>query len=173
MIYNEKTIDEINIFQGKIIDVLVQTVELPNNRTGKREIVKHPGGVAILAFKDTNTILLVEQFRKPFETSILEIPAGKLENGEEPEECGIRELEEETGYKAKKFDFLGMVVTSPGFCNEKIYIYKAEELFKGQDGLCDEDEFINVHEISVEKVKKMIKDGKINDAKTICAFMYL
>ena len=173
MIFKEKTVDEKNIFIGKIIEVDLQTVEMPNGRKAKREIVKHPGGVGILAFKDENTILLVEQYRKPIETSILEIPAGKIEKGEEPRKCGIRELEEETGYKSNKFEFMGKIVSSPGFCNEYIYIYKAEDLYKGRNDIGDEDEFINVHEINTEKVKQMIKKGEIIDAKTICAFMYL
>ncbi len=167
----EKTLDNKNIYIGKIIDVNLKTVQLPNGKTSTREIVNHPGGVAILAYKDKDTILLVEQFRKPVEKKLLELPAGKIEKGEEIEICGIRELEEETGYKANKFKYLGKIVTSPGFCDEYIYIYKAEELYKGNMGLEDEDEFINVKELKVDKVKEMIKKGEIVDAKTISAFM--
>lgn len=167
----EKTIDEKLIYRGKILEVVVQSVELPNGRVSKREIVKHPGGVAILAYLDNETVLFVEQFRKPIDNRILELPAGKLEYGENTKECGIRELEEETGYKAKKFTYLGKIVTSPGFCNEYIYIYKAEELYKGESGLGDEDEFINIHKLKVNDVKAMIKNGDIIDSKTICAFM--
>ena len=103
----------------------------------------------------------------------MELPAGKIEKGEDIELCGIRELEEETGYKAKEFKYLGKVVTSPGFCDEYIYIYMAQGLYKGQDNLCDEDEFINVREIKVDKIKEMIKSGEITDAKTISAFMMI
>lgn len=173
MVFEEKTIDEKNIYNGRIIEVNLQTVKLPNGKLAKREIVRHHGGVAILAFKDKNTIFMVEQFRKPIETSILEIPAGKIEKGEDPKKCGIRELEEETGYKSNKFEFMGKVVSSPGFCDEYIYIYKAQDLYKGRSGIGDEDEFINVHEINIEKARQMIKSGEIIDAKTICAFMYL
>ncbi|ABK60586.1 NUDIX hydrolase [Clostridium novyi] len=172
MIFNEKTINEVNEFTGKILKLDVRTVELPNGKTSKREIVKHPGGVAILAFKDKDTVLLVEQFRNPLGKTILEIPAGKLEPNEEIEVCGRRELEEETGYKSNKFTYLGKIVTSPGFCDECIYIYKAEELYKGNIG-GDEDEFINNYEIKLDTLREMIKDGEIIDGKTIAALTFL
>ena len=168
MSYNEKTISKENIFNGNIIALDVHTVELQNGKKSTREVISHPGGVAILAFTDKDTILLVEQFRKPVEMNLLELPAGKLEYGEDPETCGIRELEEETGYKAKKFSYIGKIVTSPGFCNEYIYLYKAEDLFLGQMNL-DEDEFLNVREMKLQEVKDNILSGKIIDAKTICA----
>lgn len=173
MNFNEKTLEVKKIYKGKIIDVNVHTVELPNGRKSSREIVNHSGGVAVIAYKDKDTILLVEQFRKPIEKIILELPAGKIEKDEDIELCGIRELEEETGYKAKEFSYLGKIVTSPGFCNEYIYIYRAESLYKGEDNLGDEDEFINVKEMKIEKIKEMIKSGEITDAKTISAFMFL
>lgn len=171
MDFTEKTVETKNIFKGKIIDVNLHTVELPNGRRASREVVNHPGGVAILAYKDENTVILVEQFRKPIEKILLELPAGKLEKGEDIELCGIRELEEETGYKAKEFKYLGKIVSSPGFCDEYIYIYMAKGLYKGQDGLGDEDEFINIREIKIDKIKEMIKNGEIIDSKTISAFM--
>ena len=168
MSYNEKTISKENIFNGNIIALDVHTVELQNGKKSTREVISHPGGVAILAFTDKDTILLVEQFRKPVEMNLLELPAGKLEYGEDPETCGIRELEEETGYKAKKFSYIGKIVTSPGFCNEYIYLYKAEELIPGEMKL-DEDEFLNVKEVKLKQVKVDILNGKIIDAKTVCA----
>ena len=173
MEFYENTIQTTNIYKGKIIEVNLQTVELPNGKEAKREIVNHPGGVAVVAFKDEETVIFVEQFRKPIDRNLLEIPAGKLEKDEDIKVCGIRELEEETGYKAKKFDYLGKIVTSPGFCDEYIYLFKAEGLYKGNDGLGDEDEFINVKELKIERVKEMIKSGEIIDAKTISAFMML
>lgn len=171
MEFYEKTLDEKEIYKGKIIEVYLQNVELINGRKTKREIVKHSDGVAILAYKDEETILLVEQFRKPIEKVILEIPAGKVEKGEEIEVCGKRELEEETGYKAREFKYLGKTVSSPGFCDEHIHIFKAEGLYKGDGSLKDEDEFINVHEVKKGEILRMIKNGEIIDAKTICAFM--
>lgn len=171
MNFEEKTIEKSNIYTGKIVKLDVETVDLPNGKQSKREIVRHPGGVAILAYKDDNTILMVEQFRKPIDKTLLELPAGKLEPGEDTEVCAKRELEEETGYKAEEFSYLGKIVTSPGFCDEYIYLYEAKKLYKGIIG-GDDDEFINVYEYNVDTVKDMIKQGKIFDAKTICAFMY-
>lgn len=173
MDFTEKTVEAKNIFKGKIIDLNLHTVELPNGKRASREIINHPGGVAILAYKDEETVILVEQFRKPIEKNLLELPAGKLEKGEDVEACGIRELEEETGYKAKEFKYLGKIVSSPGFCDEYIHIYMAKGLYKGQDGLGDEDEFINIKELKIDKIKKMIKKGEIIDAKTISAFMMI
>jgi len=167
----EKTLKRNNIYQGKILDLEELLVGLPNGKTAKREIVRHGGAVAIIAYKDSETVLLVEQYRKAIEKTILEVPAGKIEKGEDTLLCGMRELEEETGYKSDKFTYLGKILTSPGFSDEWIYIYKAEDLYKGNDGLGDEDEFINIHEINPMDIKKMIKEGKIEDAKTICAFM--
>lgn len=172
MIFNEKTINEVNKFTGKILKLDLRTVELPNGKISKREIVKHPGGVAVVAFKDKDTVLLVEQFRNPLGKTILEIPAGKLEPNEEIEVCAKRELEEETGYRSNKFSYLGKIVTSPGFCDECIYIYKAEELYKGNIG-GDEDEFINNYEIKLDKLREMIKSGDVIDGKTIAALTFL
>ncbi len=170
MNFYEKTIDEKLVYEGKFINVVNQTVELPNKRQTSRDIVRHPGGVAVLAYKDEDTILIVEQFRKPFDKVFLEIPAGKIEKGEDTESCGKRELEEETGYRAGKFTYLGKIATTPGFTDEYIYIYKAEELYKGKIG-GDEDEFINVREIKKEKLKAMIKSGEIVDSKTLAALI--
>lgn len=171
MEYFEKTIKEEEIYKGKIISLKVAEVVVPNNIKAFRELVSHPGGVGILAYIDKDTILLVQQFRKPFEKTMLEIPAGKLEKGENPEDCGRRELEEETGYLAKNFTYLGRIVSSPGFCNEVIHLFKATELYSGKIG-GDEDEFISLHKIKKEKVLQMIKSGEILDAKTISSFMF-
>lgn len=173
MDFVEKTIDKKLIYKGKIIELNKHEVLLPNGKTGSREIINHPGGVAILTYKDKDTLLFVEQFRKPFEKMILEIPAGKIENGEEPEICGRRELEEETGYRSRCFKYLGKIITSPGFCDERIYIYEARDLYKGRSNIGDEDEFINLKEIKINRVKEMIKSGEIVDAKTISAFMFI
>ena len=160
MDYSEKTLKEDLVFKGKVIDLVVQDVEVFNGKVAKREIVRHPGGVAILAFTDSNKILFVDQYRKTVDQHLLELPAGKLEKGEDPRKCGIRELEEETGYKAERFTYLGKIVSSPGFCDEFIYLYKAEKLYKGTIG-GDEDEFIDVKELSIEEVKSKIKKVKL------------
>ncbi len=168
----EKTIREEYKFKGQVINLKVQQVELPNGKIGYRELVEHPGAVAIVAYLDSNTVLMVEQFRKSIDEIILEIPAGKIEKGEDIKLCGIRELEEETGYKAKNFDYLGKVVTAPGFTDEYIYLYKATELYKGEVNR-DEDEFINVKSYNIDDIKKMVKSGEIIDGKTIAALSYL
>ncbi|AJA47993.1 ADP-ribose pyrophosphatase [Clostridium pasteurianum DSM 525 = ATCC 6013] len=168
----EDTVCEKNLYKGKVIELYLQKVRLSNGKCSDREIVKHPGGVAIIAFKDKETILMVEQYRKPLERVLIELPAGKIELGERTEECGKRELEEETGYKAREFTYLGKIATSPGFCNEYIYFYKAEDLYKGKLDR-DEDEFINIKEVKINDIKEMIIKGIIIDAKTISAFMYL
>lgn len=168
----EKTLEEKLIYKGSFLKVTNQKVELPDGKIGSRDIVRHPGGVAVVAFLDEETILLVEQYRKPLELVTLEIPAGKLEIGEDPAPCGLRELEEETGYKAGNYEFLGKIATTPGFCDEYIYLYKASELFNGTISR-DEDEFINVREYKLSEVKEKIRNGEIIDAKTIAVLSYL
>jgi ADP-ribose pyrophosphatase len=171
MDYTEKTLNVNKIYEGKILDLENVEVLLPNGKTSKREIVRHNGAVAIIAYKDEETVLFVEQYRKAVEKMLLEIPAGKIERGENVLLCATRELEEETGYKSDHLTYLGKIVASPGFCDEYIHIYKAEDLYPGDETLGDEDEFIGLREIKVKDVKGMIKDGSIEDAKTICAFM--
>ncbi|MEG1256360.1 NUDIX hydrolase [Clostridium sp.] len=168
----EKTISEEYKFKGTMINLKVQKVELPNGRFSSREIVEHPGGVAIVAYLDEETLILVEQYRKPVDRILLEIPAGKLERGEDSRICGIRELEEETGYKAETFEYLGKIVTTPGFSNEYIYFYKATNLYKGEFNM-DEDEFINIKTYKINEIKEMIKNGEIVDGKTIAALSYI
>lgn len=168
----EKTLSKEDIFEGRIIKVEVEKVKLPDGKESTREIVRHQGGVAIIAFKDKETILMVEQFRKPIDSLLLELPAGKIERNEDLKKCAIRELQEETGYKPNKIEYIGKIVTSPGFCDEYIYIFKAEDLVK-EELPCDDDEFINVYEYKLSEVKDMIKQGKITDAKTISAFMLI
>lgn len=172
MKFGEATVEEKLFYEGKVIKLFLQKVKLINGKYSNREIIRHPGGVGILAFKDKDTVLMVEQYRKAIEKTTLELPAGKLEAGEKPENCGKRELEEETGYKAENFEYLGKIVTTPGFCDEYIHLYKAWDLFPGKIG-GDDDEFINIHEIKINDVHQLIKNGTIIDAKTISAFMYL
>jgi len=169
----EKTINKEQIYSGKIIDLYVEDVELPNKKTGKREIVKHPGAVAVLAVTDEGKMLMVEQFRKPLEKTIIEIPAGKLEKGEDPFECAKRELLEETGYSCQKLDPIGSFYTSPGFADELIYLFFTDSLVKEGDQMTDEDEFLNVLEVSIDEAKELMRTEKIHDAKTAYGVMYL
>ncbi len=169
MNFNEKTITSEKKFEGKIINVEVLDVELPDGKKGYREIVNHPGGVGIVALTDENKILMVRQFRKPIEKDIIEIPAGKLEKGEDPLVCGKRELEEETGYKAKEFVSLGYLYPSPGFANEVTHLYLAWGLEKGRVNP-DEDEYLDILEVPVQEVYSLIMKNEINDAKTVIGF---
>ena len=169
----EKTLSSETVFDGKIMAVKKDQIELPTGQKSFREIVEHSGGVVILAIykkADEEKILMVKQFRYPFKEAVLELPAGKLEKGEDPFEAAKRELKEETGYEAANWQDLGPIITSPGYSNEKLYLYKAENLkFVGE---CPDDgEILMEYEFTIPEVKEMIKNGKITDAKTICAVM--
>ncbi|KIN31971.1 ADP-ribose pyrophosphatase [Bacillus subtilis] len=170
----EKTIAKEQIFSGKVIDLYVEDVELPNGKASKREIVKHPGAVAVLAVTDEGKIIMVKQFRKPLERTIVEIPAGKLEKGEEPEYTALRELEEETGYTAKKLTKITAFYTSPGFADEIVHVFLAEELSVLEEKReLDEDEFVEVMEVTLEDALKLIESREVYDAKTAYAIQYL
>jgi ADP-ribose pyrophosphatase len=172
--FEEKTINTEKIYNGKIIDLQVDEVKLPNGTTGKRELVKHPGAVSVIPITKDNKIVLVEQYRKPLEKSIIEIPAGKVEKGEHPELTAIRELEEETGYTASGLSFVASFYTSPGFANELMYIFITDELEKLEEPVSsDEDEFIEVLELTLDEAKQLVEEERIHDAKTNYAILYL
>ncbi len=169
MEFAEKTLDSKLIFDGRVVKLYKDSVELPTGQTSFREVIKHSGGVVILAYKE-DKILLVKQFRYPMKEVLYELPAGKLEYGEDPFEAAKRELEEETGYCAKNWTDLGFVYTSPGYSDEKLYLYKAEDLeFTYRHP--DEGEILEPLEINAKEVLNMINDGRIRDAKTLCAIM--
>ncbi|MDQ0256162.1 ADP-ribose pyrophosphatase [Evansella vedderi] len=170
--FAEKTISKETIYEGRIIDLSIHDVTLPNGETSKREIVTHPGAVAVIAVTEDNKLLLVRQFRKPLEKTIAEIPAGKLEKGEDPLPCAKRELEEETGFLAGKWTSLGSFYTSPGFADELIYLFLAEELSDGTANT-DEDEFVECFEVTIDEARKLMDNQEIHDAKTIIAIQYL
>ncbi|PCF49854.1 NUDIX hydrolase [Staphylococcus delphini] len=172
MHFEEKTISKESIYKGKIIEVEKHKVALPNNETAYREVVKHNGAVAICALTPDQQVILVKQYRKALEQELLEIPAGKLEPGEDRESAAMRELEEETGYKAKKLTLIGEVYGTPGFSNEKISVYFADDLVEGEVNL-DEDEFVEKVLYSLEDVKKAVEARTIEDAKTFIAFQHL
>ncbi|WP_280768314.1 NUDIX hydrolase [Salipaludibacillus daqingensis] len=167
----ETTIRTKSIFKGKIIDLEVQDVQLPNGEESKREIIHHPGAVAVISFTNEGKLILVKQYRKALEKAIAEIPAGKLESGEDPLECAKRELEEETGVKAKNWSKLHSFYTSPGFANEIVYVYLAEDLHTGNVNM-DEDEFVERVDVTLEEANQMILSEEIHDAKTIYAIQY-
>lgn len=169
----EKTLDSKVVYDGKIITVYKDEVELSIGKTSYREVVEHSGGVVILAIREKDGIkkvLLVKQFRYPLKKAILELPAGKLEKGEDPFEAAKRELQEETGYIAKNWQDLGYIYTSPGYSDEKLYLYKATDLeFVGENP--DEGEILVEYEYTIDELVKMVKNNEITDAKTVCAVM--
>lgn len=166
MIYEEKTVSSETVFEGRIIKVKVDKVVMPDGKEAQRELVKHPGGVGIVAITENDEIILVKQYRKPLDKAIYEIPAGKLDAGEHHRVCGVRELEEETGLSAKVFDYMGFIYPSPGFTDEVTHVYLAKELTQGETHP-DEDEFLDVEKVPFEKALKMVLDGEINDAKSV------
>lgn len=172
MKFYETTVKETVIYNGNYLDLINVDVKLPNGNFSNRDIIKHPGACAIIPFLNDNEIILLEQFRKPLDKTILEIPAGKLNKNEEPLSCAHRELEEETGYKAKNMIYLGSIATAPGFCDEIIHLYKASNLYKGTKS-CDEDEFTDIKIFTLDKIKNMIKNGDIIDTKTISILAFL
>lgn len=168
----EKTLNKQTIYKGKIIEVDVDEVQLPNGKTSKREIVNHTGAVAVCALTKENKVVFVKQYRKPIEQVLLEIPAGKLEKGEEPKSAALRELEEETGYKANSLELIADIYTSPGFANEKIAIYFTDDLVKGEVHL-DPDEFVEQVELSLDEINDLIQNHQIEDAKTLIALQHV
>lgn len=154
------------IFKGKIINLRVDTVKLPNGKEATREVVEHPGAVAVVALNEKNELVMIHQFRAPINEVIIEIPAGKLEKGEDPLVCAKRELEEETGYQAASWKQMFTFYTTPGFSDEKMYLYMAKDL-KSLEQSLDEDEFVELVYIPVKDALDMARNGKIKDAKTI------
>ena len=169
----EKQLTKEYIFKGKVINLRRDTALLPNNATAIREVVEHNGGVCVAALTDDNEVLFVKQFRYPYMEEILEIPAGKRDSlNEDPLLCGKRELKEETGATAKRFIPLGELYPTPGYCGEIIWMFAATDLnFGDQDP--DDDEFLELKKIPLEKAVEMILHGEIKDAKTQTAILKL
>lgn len=167
---NEKALRSKIIFQGKVLTLKCDTVALPNGAEATREIVEHPGAVAVVPFTDDGRIVFVKQYRYPVGRIMLEIPAGKLDKGENPDDGAKRELAEETGYIAGKLTKITSVFTTPGFTNEIIHIYIAEKLTFAEMHP-DEDEFLNVELYNKSQVKQMIADGRICDAKSMVGLL--
>ena len=164
----EKTIESEQIYNGKVVQLRVDTVSLPDGRTKKREIVVHPGAAAIVALVNEGEgegkeVLLVEQYRKAVESRTLEIPAGTLEEGESPEECARRELIEETGFQASKMDTLTEFYPSPGFSSEIIHIFKASGLREVSDGEAE----LPIKFVRLSELLMKIRNGEIKDGKTV------
>lgn len=170
MNFNEKTLTENYIYNGKILNLRRDKVELLNGKETYREIVEHSGGSCVYC-EENDKILLVKQFRYAYKEELWEIPAGKLDKGEKPYKTAIRELEEECGIKAEEVELVFEIYPSPGYTQEKIYIYQAKNFTKTQKHL-DEGEFLESYWIDKQTVKEMLKNGQIKDAKTIIALLY-
>lgn len=166
----EITISQEWVYKGKIISLRTDKAQLPNNAVADREVIEHPGGVCVAALTENNELLFVRQFRYPFGKVLLEIPAGKLSSGEDPLECGKRELKEETGAVAGQYVSLGELYPSPGYLDEIIYMYLATDLTFG-DMCLDEDEFLEVERIPLAEAARMVLSNEIADAKTQAAVL--
>jgi ADP-ribose pyrophosphatase len=158
------------VYDGKLFKVYRETVRLSDGRVRPREIVQHPGAVALVVVDDDSNLLLVRQYRRAVDRALLEIPAGTREKGEEPEACARREIQEETGYKAGKVEKLGGFYSAPGFCTEFLHCFLCTELSDSRlQG--DEDESMELVRLSVPEALAAIASGEICDAKSICGIM--
>ncbi len=158
------------VYDGRIFTAKRDVVRLCDGSTSVREIVEHVGGVGILPIDEDGNIYLVRQFRYAIGGEILEIPAGKIDPGEEPYTCAVRELSEETGFTADKVEYLGEFFPSPGFCREKLSIYIATSLHRGEQHL-DEGEFLDVVKMPLDEAYKMIMDNELLDGKSVIAIL--
>ncbi len=166
----EKRLSGELVYDGRIIKVWRDEAQLSNGKTALREVVKHPGGVCVVALDDAENVLFVRQFRYPHGKVLLEIPAGKLEYGEDHRACGLRELREETGCTCDSFEYLGSLLPTPAYDTEVIHMYLARGLHAGEQSL-DEDEFLEVEKIPLKKAAEMILNNEIADAKTQAAIL--
>ena len=169
----EKKVSSEAIFDGVLLHVKRDTVELPNGKEATREWIKHPGASSVIPILPDGRIILVRQYRYPIGEVTLEVPAGKLDApDEDPLVCAERELSEETGYTAARITKLTTIATTVGFSNEKIHLYAAEGLTPGKQHT-DEDEFINVVKVPLEEAVAMTRDGRIVDAKSVISILML
>lgn len=166
----EKTISSEQKFDGKIVKLFVDQIELEDGKRSFREVIKHPGGVCVLPLDEEGNVLFVKQFRYPHGKVLLEIPAGKLEYGESHSECGLRELKEETGCTCDRYDYLGSLIPTPAYCGEVIHMYLARGLHYGEQKL-DAGEFLDITKIPLDKAVEMVMNNEIEDSKTQIALL--
>ena len=166
----ERTVESKTLFDGVIVTLKVDQAQLPDGKVATREVVEHPGGVAILALDEENNVTLVQQYRYPFHQVLLELPAGKLDAGEDHRPAAIRELSEETGLEAGELTYLGCLLASPGYSDEVLHMYLARDLKTGE---ChpDQDEFLERERVPFETLMEQVMRGELQDAKTVAALM--
>ena len=162
----EKTVSKRTVYEGRILRLRVDEALLPNGKTATREVIEHPGGVCVAALTENAELLFVRQFRYPYGELLLELPAGKLDAGEDHRPAAARELSEETGLEAREFTYLGHILASPGFCDEALHMYLARGLTRKQQHP-DEDEFLDVVTMPFDQLLAQVMDGTIADAKTV------
>ena len=166
----EKTLSSKSVFDGRILHITLDEIELPDGKKSKREVVNHPGGVTVAALDEDNNLLFVRQFRYPYKEVVLELPAGKLEKGSTPLENGKRELMEETGAEGYSYISLGQLYPSPGYTSEIIHLYACKIKSQGSSNP-DDGEFLNVEKILLDKAVEMVLNNQIPDAKTQVAVL--
>lgn len=170
MVFEEKTISSERIYEGRILNLRKDKVHVRDNRTSYREIVEHNGGVALAAVTPEGKMVMVRQYRKAAEKSVLEVPAGKIEKDEDHKLTAERELKEETGYSAGKIEYITSFYSSIGYSTEVIYLYYATDLTPGETEF-DDNEAIEILEYDIPELKRMVLSGEIEDAKTIAAIL--
>ena len=166
----EPTMESRRVYEGKVVNLRVDRVTLPSEGTALREVVEHPGAVAIVAVDGSGHVLMVRQFRKAVEQELLEIPAGTLEPNESPQACAARELREETGYRTDRLKLLARFYSSPGFCDEELYIFLATDLEMGAPQPEDDEELILIP-VPLKEAMSMVRDGRLRDSKSIIGLL--
>ena len=168
----ESKLSSKHIFSGRLLELYCDTVQLPNGKTSTREWIDHPGASCIIPVLPGGKLGLIRQYRYPAQNVFIEFPAGKLDEGETPENCAKRELEEEIGYTAKKFTFLTKIHPAIGFSNEEMWLYLAEDLTKTNEKK-DQDEFLELSPMNLKQAIKFVVDGKITDVKTVIGLFWI
>ncbi len=158
------------VYAGRVLRLAVESVRLPNGASCDLEIIRHPGAAAVVPVDDDGAVILVRQFRHAAGAWILEVPAGKLDAGEKPEACAARELEEETGYRAGALRSLGDILTTPGFTDERIWLFLARGLTPSRQNL-QRDEALTVERLPLDRAVEMALRGELTDAKSVCALV--
>lgn len=165
-----KTLERRSIYRGRVVDLSVDRVELPNGRVTELELIRHPGAAAMVPLTAADEVLLVHQYRHATGSWLLEVPAGKLDPGEAPEQCAARELEEEVGYRAERLEPLGWIWTTPGFTDERIWLFLARGLVAGDQDL-QRDEVLRVERLAFDEAIDRVHRGEICDGKSVCALL--